>query len=76
MTNQIFCLESAGTQAWDVFTKKGAYAGLVVTKPDGTLRHRYNSSGTKGSARKFQSIDEVLENIANRRTRIVAKRDQ
>ena len=75
MTNrEIYSLESAGIEAWDVWTKAGRYAGLIVTKPDGTLRHYYNSNGTKGSSRKLQSIGQALESIANRRARIAAKK--
>ena len=73
MTKEIFSLECVGIECWDVYTKAGRFVGLIVTKPDGTLRHRYNSTGSKGSARKFNSIDEVFKNIDRRRERIRAK---
>lgn len=74
MTNEIYSLSEAGIQAWDVFTSKGRFAGLIVTKKDGTLRHYYNMDGTKGSARKFKSINEALDNVRRRRAFIATKR--
>lgn len=74
MTNEIYSLCEAGIKAWDVFTKTGRYAGLIVTKKDGTLRHYYDSNGSKGSSRKFKSIEEALDNVRARRARIIAKR--
>lgn len=71
---EFFCLEGAGIECWDVFTKQGRFAALIVTKPDGTLRHYYNGNGTKGSARKFRSFGEVFANIDKRRARIAEKR--
>lgn len=72
--NEIYSLNDASIQAWDVFTSKGRFAGLIVTKKDGTLRHYYNSNGTKGSTRKFKSINEALDNVRRRRAFIAAKR--
>lgn len=69
-STQIYGLELVGIEAWEVFTKEGRFAGLAVTKPDGTLRHRYNCTGSKGSTRRFSSICEVLENVDRRLARI------
>lgn len=74
MTNEIFSLENAGIKCWDVFTNRGRYAGLIVTKSDGTLRHYYDSNASKGSAKKFSSIEEALDNVRARRAKINAKR--
>lgn len=63
----IYSLEAAGIECWDVFTKTQRYAGLIVRKKDGSFRHYYNSNGTKGSAKKFKSVNEALENLHNRR---------
>lgn len=73
MTAAIYSLESAGIEAWDIFTKEGRFAGLIVAKPDGTFRHRYNGTGSKGSAKRFRSIGEALENIDRRRAGIKAR---
>ena len=56
MNNEIYSISEAGIKAWDVFTKTGRYAGLIVTKKDGTLRHsqlapcsfQYTTSTTPG----------------------------
>lgn len=74
MDYEIFSLDSAGIEAWDVFAKNNRFAALIVTKPDGSFRHYYNSNGTKGSARKFKSIEEALENVVKRRAFLSAKR--
>jgi len=76
MTNEIFSLECAGIKCWDVYTRNGRYAGLIVTRQDGTLRHYYNTNGTKGSSRKLKNIEEALDSIRARRDRLVAKRGQ
>lgn len=71
---EIFSLTSAGIECWDVTTKDGRFAGLIVTRKDGTFRHYYNTDGTKGSARKFASINEALDNVSKRRAFLAARR--
>jgi len=73
---EVFSLTSAGIECWDVTTKAGRFAGLIVTRKDGTFRHFYNTEGTKGSARKFASINEALDNVSRRLASIAAKRGQ
>lgn len=73
MNAAIYALEIAGPGAFDVFTKEGRFAGLLVTKADGTVRHRYNDTGSKGSAKKFPSLAAALENIHTRRMKRLAK---
>ena len=74
MENEFFCLELAGVDAWDVFTRDGRFAGLLVTKKDGTIRHRYNSTGSRGSSKKFLTIDDAVDSIIKRRKRIFEKK--
>ena len=74
MANEIYSLEGAGIACWDVFTKTGRFAGLIVTRKDGTLRHYYDTNASKGSAKKFLTISDALENIGKRREAIKAKR--
>ena len=71
---KIYSLECAGIEAWDVKHPSGAFAGMIVRKPDGTYRHRYNGTGSKGSARKFPSLNVALENIDKRMARIKERR--
>lgn len=60
--------------AWDVHTLDGRYAATVSRKADGTFRHYYNGDATKGSTRKFKSMDEVFANIDRRLAFIRSKR--
>ena len=71
---EFYSLSNAGIDCWDVFTKTGRFAGLIVARKDGTFRHFYNGNGTKGSARKFPNINDALDNITKRRAFINAKR--
>ena len=71
---EIYSLSDAGIRCWDVFTKQGRFAGLIVTKKDGTFRHYYDMNGTKGSARKFKTIEEALDNVRNRRAARLARK--
>lgn len=70
MTYQI---ESAGYvhgcgQSWDVFTKTGAFAGVISERfKSGVVKVYFNSTATKGSARKFYSVQDALEFIHQRR---------
>ena len=63
-----------GAAAWDVFMPNGRYAATVSRKPDGTFRHYYNSDASKGSTRRFRSMDEVFANIDKRLASLHAKR--
>ena len=65
----MFIMELAGTDSFDIFTKSGRYAGMVVSKPDGTYRVRFDSNGSKGSARKFADKLVALEYIYQRRVK-------
>ena len=76
MTATIYSLEEAGIECYDVRTAAGQYCGYVVRKADGTWRHRYNSSGSKGSVRKFPSIEAALESMHARRMKRAMKRAQ
>lgn len=70
----IYQLIEAGIECFDVYTREGRFAGLITSRPDGTFRHRYNSTGSRGSARKFPSVAAALESIHARRERLIAKR--
>lgn len=72
MTNAIYMMEEAGREAFDVFTKEGRFAGLIVKRQDGTWRHYYNMGATKFSARKFPTAWAALENLHARRVRRLA----
>jgi len=67
-------LSTAGINAFDVFTKEGRFAGMVVQNKRGHWTHYYNSNATKGSSVKFVTIWNALANIDKRRARIAAKR--
>ena len=59
-------LSWAGIECFDIFTKRGAYAGLVAKKRDGYVLY-WNSNATRGSKRKFTSIQQALEFMHQRR---------
>lgn len=68
----ILALEIAGAtkegQAFDVRTKRGSFAGIISENfRSGIVRVYFNSSATRGSARKFESINAALDYIIERR---------
>lgn len=68
----ILGLEHAGAtkegQSFDVRTKRGSFAGLVTENfRSGVVRVYFNSNATRGSARKFASINDALGYIIDRR---------
>lgn len=69
----IYGLERAGHingvgQSFEVWTKRGAFAGIVTEQfKTGTVRVWFNSTATRGSARKFTSIEGALDFIHARR---------
>lgn len=55
-------------QSFEVTTKGGAFAGIVSERfKTGQVKVWFNSTATRGSARKFQSVQAALEFIHNRR---------
>lgn len=65
--NAIYRLEGAGIEAYDIFTRSGRYAGIVIQKKDGKHILYWNSNCTRGSARRFATRDEALEFMHKRR---------
>lgn len=65
----MYGIDWAGENCWDVFSKRGAYAGLICGHQDGTFRHYYNASATKGSKKKFPSFNAAMENLHKHRVR-------
>ena len=57
-------------QSFEVTTKGGAFAGIVSERfKTGTVKVWFNTTATRGSARKFTSIQEALEFIHSRRVK-------
>lgn len=55
-------------RSFDVRTRNGAYAGLIAEHyRTGTTRVYFNSNATRGSARKFSSVEAAVEYIVSRR---------
>ena len=65
----MWMLDGCGIEAFDVTAKSGAYRGLVVRKPKGHWSVYFNSDATRGSTRKFPSINAALEFMADRRAK-------
>lgn len=68
------CLTYAGPGSYDLRTRSGTYAGLVCPRKDGTYRVYFNSTATRGSARKFPSLDAALAFVVARRIQKQAQR--
>ena len=64
----IYELSSAGIECFDIFTKRGAYAGLVAKKRDGYVLY-WNGNATRGSKRKFATMQDALEFMHQRRVK-------
>ena len=70
-TNQrmtkMYQLEAAGIEAFDITTKSGAYAGIVVQRKDGTHALYWDSNCSRGSSRKFATRMAALDFMHQRR---------
>ncbi len=70
-----YSLELAGHiknlgQSFDVRTKGGAFAGVVSERfKTGDVKVYFNGSATRGSARKFASVQEAINFIHARRVK-------
>jgi len=65
----MWMLDSAGIECFDVTTKTGAYRGLVVRKPKGHWVVYFDSNATRGSARKFPTVNAALDFMVDRRAK-------
>lgn len=65
----MWILQGAGIEAFDVTAKSGAYRGLIVRKPKGHWMVYFDSNATRGSARKFPTIQAALEFMVERRAK-------
>lgn len=55
-------------RSFDATTRTGAFAGIIAENyKTGVVRVYFNSTATKGSARKFRSIQEAAGYIIERR---------
>jgi len=60
-------LESVGINAFEVFTKSGRFACMMVQKPGGHHVLYWNTNSSRGSARKFKTQSEAIEFMHQRR---------
>lgn len=57
-------------RSFDARTRGGAFAGIIAENyKSGTVRVYFNSNATKGSSRKFRTIQEAAGYIIDRRVR-------
>ena len=69
----MFSIENSGFiknvgQSFEVSTRSGAFAGIISESfKTGAVKVWFNTTATKGSARKFASINEALSFIYSRR---------
>jgi hypothetical protein len=69
MGNAILQIEAAGIGSFDVRTKQGLYAGVLAPRKDGTYRVYFNGNCTRGSQRKFNSVNDAISFIIERRVK-------
>ena len=62
-------LSSAGIEAFDVHTKRGAFAGIISKQKTGVWKVYFNTTATKCSARKFATGADALQFIYDRRAK-------
>jgi hypothetical protein len=67
----MFGLETAanatGLPAFTIHTRRGGFAGYVTSNKDGRWDVWFNANCTKGSKRKFPSVDAAILYIRDRR---------
>jgi hypothetical protein len=64
----MLCLSPAGPDCYDLYAHKGRlFAGIIAKRPNGTWAFYYNSGCTKGSARRFATIQDVIAFVIDRR---------
>lgn len=62
----MFSMDWAGINCFDLTTKHGAYAGLIIGKKD-HWRVYFDGNATKGSAKKFATAHDAMEYLVQRR---------
>jgi hypothetical protein len=65
----MFSLESAGINCFDLFTRRGAFCGVISQTTKGDWRVFFNMTATKGSQRRFPSPEAAVEFIFSRRVK-------
>lgn len=69
----MFALDDAGGdktgRAIEVRTARGGFAGIIVENYGRSVRVYFNSTATRGSARKFASVPAALEYLHDRRVK-------
>lgn len=63
----MFSLEYAGINAFDVRTRRGGFCGIIVQSKRGDWQVFFNFTATKGSQRKFQTAQDAIAFIYDRR---------
>lgn len=63
----MFELSNAGIDSYDLFTRTGKFAGMVVSNKSGHYSVYFDSNCTRGSSRKFATKIDALEYVYQRR---------
>lgn len=65
---EMFSLTEAGIKSFDVHTRRGAFAGVIAwnQKRDDYAVY-FNSNCTRGSKRRFESVQDAVSFIRDRR---------
>ena len=65
----MFTLTSAGIDAFDVTTRRGAFCGVICRTAKGDWKVFFNMTATKGSARRFATAEAAIGFIYARRVK-------
>lgn len=63
----MFALTSAGINAFDVHTRRGAFCGVIVQHKAGYWRVFFNMTATRGSRCRFETAEAAIKYIRDRR---------
>lgn len=65
----MFALSHAGINAFDITTRRGAFCGIVAQTTKGDWKVFFNMTATKGSQRRFPSIEDAVKFVYDRRVK-------
>jgi hypothetical protein len=63
----MFALSHAGINCFDITTRRGAFCGIVAQTNKGDWKVFFNMTATKGSQRRFPSIEAAIQFVYDRR---------
>jgi hypothetical protein len=66
----MFSLDYAGPNSFEVRTRRNGFAGLIAHQPvKGDFKVYFNDTATRGSARRFATVEDAVQFIHARRVK-------